>query len=185
MKRRVLERSSLRGLAWIFAMSRHTISLWLRTRLNRMPAIAETLLPVQLDDVLELDELWSFVGNKAQKRRVWLALCRRTRQVVAYWIVGIAQSIVRWLCGNASLMTPFIVLRLVTDGRLMLMSLTCGDIAWWTSLQVKPTMLNAGLTLYSSASLALPVRHLLFQNAMPCTGEMFIYDYNLYCINQH
>ena len=37
--------------------------------------------------VLELDELWSFVLKKARKRWVWLALCRQTRQVVAY-VVG-------------------------------------------------------------------------------------------------
>jgi insertion element IS1 protein InsB len=36
--------------------------------------------------VLELDELWSFVHSKEEKRWVWIALCRRTRQVVAYWV---------------------------------------------------------------------------------------------------
>lgn len=36
--------------------------------------------------MLELDELWSFVGKKANKRWVWLALARHTRQVVAYVI---------------------------------------------------------------------------------------------------
>ncbi len=36
--------------------------------------------------VLELDELWSFVLKKARKRWVWMALCRATRQVVAYVI---------------------------------------------------------------------------------------------------
>lgn len=35
---------------------------------------------------LELDELWSFVLKKARKRWIWLALCRQTRQVVAYVI---------------------------------------------------------------------------------------------------
>ena len=35
---------------------------------------------------LELDELWSFVRKKANKRWIWLALCRATRQVVAYVI---------------------------------------------------------------------------------------------------
>lgn len=44
-----------------------------------------TLAPAQSQDVLELDEMWSFVGH----RRLgviwlWLALCRRTRQIVAY-----------------------------------------------------------------------------------------------------
>ncbi len=33
---------------------------------------------------LELDELWSFVLNKAKEVWVWIALCRKTRQVVAY-----------------------------------------------------------------------------------------------------
>jgi IS1 family transposase len=35
---------------------------------------------------LELDELWSFVLKKANQRWIWLALCRATRQVVAYYI---------------------------------------------------------------------------------------------------
>ena len=34
--------------------------------------------------MLELDELWSFVYRRADKRWVWLALCRRTRQIVAF-----------------------------------------------------------------------------------------------------
>ena len=42
------------------------------------------MLPSQEDDVLELDELWSFVGSKAQTLWLWVALCRRTRQIVAY-----------------------------------------------------------------------------------------------------
>jgi len=36
--------------------------------------------------VLELDELWSFVLKKARQRWIWIALCRATRQVVAYFI---------------------------------------------------------------------------------------------------
>lgn len=38
----------------------------------------------EVDEVLELDELWSFVRSKAQVRWLWIALCRRTRQIVAY-----------------------------------------------------------------------------------------------------
>ena len=37
--------------------------------------------------MLELDELWSFVGRKAQTLWLWVALCRRTRQIVA-WTLG-------------------------------------------------------------------------------------------------
>ena len=36
--------------------------------------------------MLEVDELWSFVLKKANKRWVWIVLCRQTRQVVAYVI---------------------------------------------------------------------------------------------------
>lgn len=39
---------------------------------------------VGIGTVLELDELWSFVFKKANERWVWIALCRPTRQVVAY-----------------------------------------------------------------------------------------------------
>ena len=47
----------------------------------------DTLLPAKNGDVLELDELWSFVGSKAQTLWLWVALCRRTRQIVG-WTLG-------------------------------------------------------------------------------------------------
>jgi IS1 family transposase len=53
---------------------------------KQLPALEETLVEVQ-DPVLELDELWSFVLKKARKRWIWIALCRQTRQVVAF-VVG-------------------------------------------------------------------------------------------------
>ncbi|MDQ3397382.1 MAG: IS1 family transposase, partial [Deinococcota bacterium] len=37
---------------------------------------------------MELDELWSFVRHKGNRRWVWLALCKGTRQVVACVIGG-------------------------------------------------------------------------------------------------
>lgn len=56
-----------------------------------LPELSETLLaPAPADPammVLELDELWSFVLKRANKRWIWIALCRATRQVVAY-VVG-------------------------------------------------------------------------------------------------
>jgi insertion element IS1 protein InsB len=35
---------------------------------------------------LELDELGSFVQSKNNKRWIWIAQCRRTRQVISYFI---------------------------------------------------------------------------------------------------
>lgn len=49
--------------------------------------VSETLLPSEPEDQLELDEVWSFVLKKVNKRWLWTALCRRTRQIVAY-IIG-------------------------------------------------------------------------------------------------
>ena len=50
--------------------------------------LKETLIapdPLDTDAVtLELDELWSFVTKKTNKVWIWLAICRKTRQVVAY-----------------------------------------------------------------------------------------------------
>lgn len=52
--------------------------------MEALPAFKDTLLPSEKGDVLALDELWSFVQAKAQTLWLWVALCRRTRQVVAW-----------------------------------------------------------------------------------------------------
>jgi len=53
-----------------------------------MPDLSDTLIEPDATDaeatVLELDELWSFVLKKTNRTWIWIALCRKTRQVVAY-----------------------------------------------------------------------------------------------------
>src|SRR5215212_4078051 len=53
-----------------------------------LPELSETLAEPDPEEAvaLELDELWSFVLKRANKRWIWIALCRATRQVVAYVI---------------------------------------------------------------------------------------------------
>ena len=80
------ERSSMRGVARVLDISRQTFSRWLVAHCRGLPPFRTTIVPAQEDDVLELDELWSFVGHKQRKRWLWIALCRRTRQVVAFVI---------------------------------------------------------------------------------------------------
>jgi len=50
--------------------------------------LADTLIAPDPHDpgatTLELDEMWSFVLRKTNQSWVWLAICRKTRQVVAY-----------------------------------------------------------------------------------------------------
>lgn len=43
-------------------------------------------MPVQENNVLDLDELWSFVDFRKNKRWLWTAMCRRTRQIVVFAI---------------------------------------------------------------------------------------------------
>ena len=78
------ERISLRGLARVFGVGRKTIKQWFKTALQALPRFQASVQPAQVHDVLELDELWSFVGTKKHQVWLWIALCRRTRQVVAY-----------------------------------------------------------------------------------------------------
>ncbi len=80
------ERVSMRGIRRIFGVARRTLARWLKAQAAALPDLVETLAAVGPDDVLELDELWSFVLKKSQKRWIWIALCRRTRQVVAYFV---------------------------------------------------------------------------------------------------
>jgi hypothetical protein len=60
-----LERCSLRGIERIFDITRQTVVRWISTPIQKLPKRAETLLPAFPDDVLELDEVWSFVLKKA------------------------------------------------------------------------------------------------------------------------
>jgi IS1 family transposase len=52
--------------------------------------LSETLIEPDPNDanatILELDELWSFVLKKVNTSWIWIALCRKTRQVVSYAI---------------------------------------------------------------------------------------------------
>jgi insertion element IS1 protein InsB len=54
---------------------------------EQLPPLSATLVtPDPNDDlatILELDELWSFVLKRRNQVWIWIALCRKTRQVVA------------------------------------------------------------------------------------------------------
>ena len=43
-------------------------------------------MTARADDILEFDEVWSFVLKKANQRWLWTVICRRTRQIVAFVI---------------------------------------------------------------------------------------------------
>ena len=90
-------RMSLRGLERVFGVWRGTVLRWLREWLASLPQLSQTLLPDQASDVLELDECWSFLQQTFFERWLWIALCRRTRQIVAYAIGDRSQTTCRKL----------------------------------------------------------------------------------------
>ncbi len=57
---------------------------------SELPPLSETLVEPDPEDqeatTLESGELWSFLLKKSYKKWIWIALSRRTRQVVAYAI---------------------------------------------------------------------------------------------------
>ena len=58
-----------------------------KKKATKLPPLSETLVKPDANDpqskVMEIDELWSFVDNKGNKIWIWVALCRKTRQIVA------------------------------------------------------------------------------------------------------
>ena len=84
--RALRERLSLRGICRIFRVSMDRLLNRIRHLVSHLPDLVQTLLPARTDDVLKLDEMHSFVATKKQKRWLWVALCRRTRQGAAFVI---------------------------------------------------------------------------------------------------
>ena len=86
IQRSFLERLSLRGICRVFRISLTTLYFLLELETQTLPDFRQSVGTAQPGDILEFDELCGFVGQKANKRWLWVALNRRNRQVVAYVI---------------------------------------------------------------------------------------------------
>src|SRR5688572_10343160 len=84
VRQAVQERVRLRGIRRIFGISRQRVTRWFQDWQPSDAQLQASLAPAPADDILELDEQWSFVGSKAYPYWLWVAQCRRTRQMVAY-----------------------------------------------------------------------------------------------------
>lgn len=71
---------------------------------EQLPPLRDTLVvPDPNDDsatILELDELWSFVLKRKNQVWIWIALCRKTRQVVARAVGDRSEETCRELWNN-------------------------------------------------------------------------------------
>jgi IS1 family transposase len=85
----LLERISLRGICRTVGKSLGWRMHYLQELFAELPRQLPIHLPQESEvDLwcLEADEMWTFVGKKANKQWIWLALERETRQIVGYWV---------------------------------------------------------------------------------------------------
>lgn len=95
IKKALLERNSLSGICRIFNISLY----WLLSFIGRLYKELPDNLNIDFTGILksvakydivicEADELWSFVGNKENKKWVWLLIDRNSRQILAFHVGG-------------------------------------------------------------------------------------------------
>ena len=88
----VLERLSLRGICRVLSISLEWLWQFIAEVYDHLPddLYVRPLSPDRRLQLLRLeaeaDELWSFVGSKANKPWVWLAFDPATRQVLAFYV---------------------------------------------------------------------------------------------------
>ena len=85
----LLERISLRGICRVVGISRCWLQSYLTTLYQDVAEDLNFQLPIDAEIqlyCLEADELWSFVGNKEEKRWILLIMERRSRQIIAVHI---------------------------------------------------------------------------------------------------
>lgn len=61
--------------------------------------VENTLPPEKKDDIIQLYEIWSFVWCRKNWVWVWVALCQRTRQIIAY-VTGVVVLSHALCCGS-------------------------------------------------------------------------------------
>jgi insertion element IS1 protein InsB len=80
------ERISILGICRVFKVSERSVFELFNLHAPSLPDMRSGLMDARDEDIIEFDELWSFCTDKTNKQWVWTALCRRTRQIVAYVI---------------------------------------------------------------------------------------------------
>ncbi len=92
IRKLLLERLSLRGICRVLSLSLEWLLQFITEVYDQLPddLYVRPLSPDRRLQLLrweaEADELWSFVGSKANKQWVWLAFDPTTRQVLAFYV---------------------------------------------------------------------------------------------------
>src|SRR5215831_1475614 len=92
IERLLLERISLRGICRAVGVGLRWLLQFMVQRFQAAPEHLYVMSPSGTQTVIlkrleaELDELWSFVGQKANRYWVWIAMDASTRQVIAFHV---------------------------------------------------------------------------------------------------
>jgi insertion element IS1 protein InsB len=88
IKKLLLERISLRGICRVMGVSLVWLLAFFREVTSQIPDDLGIVKPLKSKLTIEIDEMWSFVGNKENKQWIWLAIDRATGQIVGFHIGG-------------------------------------------------------------------------------------------------
>jgi insertion element IS1 protein InsB len=103
IERLLQERLSLRGICRAVGVGMKWLMAFLIECYEGAPAHLNVQLPERPDPLLvtplevEADELWSFIGKKANPQWLWLALDVRSRQIIAFHVGDRGQKSARQL----------------------------------------------------------------------------------------
>lgn len=86
VERLLLERISLRGIARSMKISRRWLQNYVNKKCAEIKQEVEVIKKSKCSLIVEMDEIWSYCGNKQQKQWVWLAIDRQTREIVGVHI---------------------------------------------------------------------------------------------------
>lgn len=81
----LLERISLRGIARVLGISVRSLQEYVNKFYCSIKCQFKVYPQRKINLVIECDELWSFVGSKANEVYIWLAIDRRTRYIVGVY----------------------------------------------------------------------------------------------------
>jgi hypothetical protein len=77
------ETASLTGWPRIYGLAPQTVINWIKKQLEDLSP-DQVLIDPGLEDILELDEIWSLVDSEANKTRLGFAIGSKSQQLVGW-----------------------------------------------------------------------------------------------------
>lgn len=86
LERTYLERNSYRSTGRIFKISHVSVMNMIKKKVENLAPFKTTIAAATEDDVLEVDEIFTYISRKINQIRIWIVQSRKTRQIVSFFI---------------------------------------------------------------------------------------------------